>query len=92
MVVAKEKLRAARALLGWSQEELAERASVGVGTVKRLEKGVEAREGSGGKRKVSLLIENAIVAALVDAGIVLDPSPEDLADGSVEACVALRRR
>jgi transcriptional regulator with XRE-family HTH domain len=36
MIFAKE-IRAARALLGWSQLELAEAASVGVATVRRLE-------------------------------------------------------
>jgi transcriptional regulator with XRE-family HTH domain len=36
MIFARE-IRAARALLGWSQLELAEAASVGVATVRRLE-------------------------------------------------------
>ena len=36
MIFAKE-IRAGRALLGWSQLELAEAASVGVATVRRLE-------------------------------------------------------
>ena len=32
-----EQIRAARALLGWSQEDLAQASSVGVATVRRLE-------------------------------------------------------
>jgi len=32
-----EQLRAARALLGWSQDQLAERSDVGVATIRRME-------------------------------------------------------
>jgi transcriptional regulator with XRE-family HTH domain len=32
-----EQLRAARSLLGWSQEQLAQRAEVGVATIRRME-------------------------------------------------------
>ena len=32
-----EQIRAARALLGWTQEELAIKASIGVATLRRLE-------------------------------------------------------
>jgi transcriptional regulator with XRE-family HTH domain len=32
-----EQLRAARALLGWNQEMLAERSRVGIATIRRLE-------------------------------------------------------
>ena len=33
------QLRAARALLGWKQEELARKAKIGLATIQRLEKG-----------------------------------------------------
>ena len=35
------QIRAARALLGWHQVELAEKAKVGLATIQRLEKGPE---------------------------------------------------
>jgi len=38
-VIAPEQCRAARGLLGWSQQELADRARVGVVTVHQLEAG-----------------------------------------------------
>ncbi|MFZ3248850.1 MAG: helix-turn-helix transcriptional regulator [Pseudolabrys sp.] len=39
-MIAPEQSRAARGLLAWSQQELAQRASVGVVTVHQLEAGV----------------------------------------------------
>ena len=32
-----QQLRAARSLLGWTQEELAQRANVGIATIRRME-------------------------------------------------------
>ena len=34
-----EQMRAARALLGWKQEDLAKKAKVGLATIQRLERG-----------------------------------------------------
>jgi transcriptional regulator with XRE-family HTH domain len=34
-----EQIRAARALLGWKQEELARKAGIGLATIQRLERG-----------------------------------------------------
>jgi transcriptional regulator with XRE-family HTH domain len=34
-----EQIRAARALLGWSQKKLAEKSDVGIATIKRIEVG-----------------------------------------------------
>ena len=45
-VIAPEQSRAARGLLAWSQQELAQRASVGVVTVHQLEAGVESAASS----------------------------------------------
>ena len=59
MLVATQ-IRAARALLGWSQTRLAEAADVGIVTVKRLE--------SGGNSKKQTL--DAVEAALKAAGVV----------------------
>lgn len=41
-----QQCRAARALLGWSAEDLAAAAGIGVATVRRFESGGTVREGS----------------------------------------------
>ena len=61
-----EQIRAARALLGWTQQELAVKSCVGVMTVKRLETGSELRVSQ----------RRAVVATLIDGGIVF------MADGT----------
>lgn len=38
-MLASEQIRAARALLGWKQEELARKAGIGLATIQRLERG-----------------------------------------------------
>jgi predicted transcriptional regulator len=63
------QIKAARALLGWSQEELAAAANVSVPTIKRL----EAQEGSLGGRtntgnKIKTAIENAGVEFIDENG------------------------
>lgn len=59
-------VKAARALLGWSQDDLADRSGVSIQTVKRLE--------ALGAGKVGGLEEtrDKIAAALVKAGIVFE--------------------
>lgn len=59
--VRKEQFRAARALLGWSQTKLAERAGMSLPTVKRFETGHGAN--------VSPEAGQALQAALESAGI-----------------------
>jgi len=72
-----QQVRAARALLGWSRERLAEKAGVGASTIK-------AFENETSDTKVS--IARAIEAALIRAGVqFLEP---DQAGG---AGVRLRR-
>ena len=61
-----EQLRAARALLRWSQQDLAERCSVSVPTIKRL----EAMEG---ELTGHLNTIRAIEQALIDAGVTFIP-------------------
>lgn len=56
-------MKAARALLGWSQDELAERSGVSIPTVKRL----EAAEGDLGGRTQTA---DRIIAALEAAGVI----------------------
>jgi transcriptional regulator with XRE-family HTH domain len=68
MIVSRE-LRAARALLGWSQLDLAEAASVGVATVRRLET-------AGPRIKGNVETVWKIQRALENAGIeFLQPEP-----------------
>jgi predicted transcriptional regulator len=60
-------LRAARAVLGWTQEDLSQRAKVGLGTVKRMEGfdgPVEARTDT--LRKIIFILEKAGVEFLDD--------------------------
>jgi transcriptional regulator with XRE-family HTH domain len=57
------QIKAARALLGWSQEDLAKEASVSVPTVKRL----EAREGElGGRSETASRLRTALEAAGIE--------------------------
>ena len=60
----KAQVRAARALLGWSQEELASRASVSVATIRRQEPGP-------GEFSASGEVLARIAAALESAGVEL---------------------
>ena len=62
MTMAPEQCRAARAWLNWSQGELAERASVGLSTVKSFE---------GGTRIPIANNLSAIQRALEDAGVAM---------------------
>jgi transcriptional regulator with XRE-family HTH domain len=56
------QIKAARALLAWSQEELASAAAISIPTIKRL----EAQEGALGGREETV---SKIQSALEDAGI-----------------------
>ena len=57
------QLKAARALLGWSQEQLAAAAEVSIPTIKRL----EAQEGPlGGRNETGIKIRSALESAGVE--------------------------
>jgi transcriptional regulator with XRE-family HTH domain len=60
------QIKAARALLGWSQDDLASRSSLSVVTIKRL----EAAEGEIGGREET---RESIVGALQEGGIEFIP-------------------
>ena len=54
-----EQIRAGRALLGWSQLDLANAASVGVATVRRLEASAEIRGSAETVWKIQTALEKA---------------------------------
>ncbi len=64
------QLRAARALIGWSQPELAERSGVGIATVRRM-------EGARGLPKTTAENVWKVQQALEDAGVVFIDQNEE---------------
>lgn len=64
--ITSEQLRAARALLRWSAQDLANKAGVGVATVRRCESGE-------GPISATLANQNAMQRALEEAGVVFIP-------------------
>ena len=70
ILITSEQIRAARALIKWSADELAEAAGVGVATIRRFESvtGVPS-----GQMRVIELIKNS----LQDAGVEFIGSPDD---------------
>jgi predicted transcriptional regulator len=73
------QIKAARALVGWSQGDLADKAGISVPTIKRL----EAAEGDiGGRAETGA----ALVAALEKAGV------EFIAENGGGAGVRMKRR
>lgn len=70
----KAQVRAARALLGWSQEDLATRAGVSVATIRRQEPGH-------GQFLAGEEVLRKIADALQGAGVVLIPADSDAVDG-----------
>jgi transcriptional regulator with XRE-family HTH domain len=61
-----EQLRAARALLDWTQTELAERAGLSAPTIKRLEAGFGPAVSDGVRAKLRYVLEQAGVEFLDD--------------------------
>lgn len=55
-MITPRQIRAARALLGWSQQDLADKVVVSVNTIARLERG-EADTRSSTLRKVQIALE-----------------------------------
>jgi len=69
-----EQLRAARALLDWSQDQLAEKSGVGVATVRRL-------EGQSGKLRTYSETLWKLQTALEEAGVIFIPEADSLGPG-----------
>lgn len=69
-----EQLRAARALLDWSQDQLAEKSGVGVATIRRL-------EGQSGNLRTYSDTLWRLQAAFEQAGIIFIPEADGLGPG-----------
>jgi ribosome-binding protein aMBF1 (putative translation factor) len=67
-LVTNEQLRAARALLGWSQTELASKAGLSVPTVKRLERGFGPHVSDETRARLQKAIETAGVEFMEENG------------------------
>jgi predicted transcriptional regulator len=71
-MITSRQIRAARALLGWSQQQLADKAIISLNAVTRMERGdVDPR--------MSTL--SAVEKALVDAGVEFLPPNSDKGEG-----------
>ncbi|WP_267434086.1 helix-turn-helix transcriptional regulator [Sphingomonas sp. GM_Shp_1] len=68
-----EQCRAARSLLGWSAQELADQAGIGVATVRRYE---------GGNQIADISLE-ALSGALASAGVTLIGAGQKSTSGGV---------
>ena len=63
-----EQIRAARALLGWSGTELAERAGLSLPTVKRVEINSDLRVSSKARRRLRVALEEGGVEFIDENG------------------------
>ena len=63
-----EQIRAARALLGWSQSELAERAELSLPTVKRVESGTGPRVSDEARACIQKALETGGVQFISENG------------------------
>jgi len=66
-----EQLRAARAMLGWSQTELALRAGLSLPTVKRVEGGFGPNVSAESRAKLESALENAGIEFIEENGNAL---------------------
>ena len=69
-----EQLRAARALLDWNQDQLAEKSGIGVATIRRL-------EGQSGNLRTYSDTLWRLQSALEEAGIIFIPEADGLGPG-----------
>jgi transcriptional regulator with XRE-family HTH domain len=74
-MITHRQLRAARALLGWTQQELADRAQLSISTLNRLESGQDMeKRGSSYFRVLRSLEEAGIEFSTRDEGLRLVPA------------------
>lgn len=77
MEITGNQLRAARSLLGWQQQELADAADVGLATIERMEawgaKPIEARESTLGKVIDALAAASVTFTGGESIGVKLAP-------------------
>ena len=73
-MITKAQLRAARGLLGWSQERLAKSSQLGIATIKRM-------EGERGPLRSSAENVLKVQQAMEDAGIFFIDQNEDAGPG-----------
>lgn len=69
-MITSEQIRAGRALLKWSADELAQKASVGIATIRRFENSIGVPAGQ-------MRVIAALKLAMEDAGVEFIGSPED---------------
>lgn len=65
-MITPEQCRAARALLNWTQADLAERVSISAVSIRAFEKGGEMRESN--RKLIRLTLEQAGVAFIAENG------------------------
>lgn len=80
MLLTAEQIRAARALLGWNQPQLAEASGLSMMSIRRM-------EGPSGPGQRSAANVEAVRQTLVDAGVIFIPENESGGPG-----VRLKRR
>jgi transcriptional regulator with XRE-family HTH domain len=76
--ISASQLRAARALLGWSQEKLAEKAHLPFASLLDYESGARAMQADTAARLKHVLEQAGVVFAEDETGVSLLPPPETL--------------
>ncbi len=66
MMIYPDQIKAARALVGYSQTELAERSGVGIATVKRIESSAQLRGTAESFMRIQNTLEDASVEFIPD--------------------------
>jgi predicted transcriptional regulator len=67
-VIAIEQIRAGRALLGWSQSELARQAGLSLPTIKRVEAGAGPRVSAEARIQIKMALERGGVEFIAENG------------------------
>lgn len=81
-MIAPDQCRAARALLGWSAQQVAEAGGIGIATIKRFESG----------QPVQMVTVERVQACLEGAGMVFIESGQPSATGGAGVRLATQRK